>query len=106
MAVGTDRPEHSDADARHGHRDVLTRKEAAALLGISLRQLDRLPIPKSYSVGPRSPRYLRTDVIAFLAQGTACAATTGNRPASSNPLGRHRAHGGGDWLRTRLAALK
>jgi hypothetical protein len=79
------------------------------LLGISQRQLDRLPIPKSYAAGPRSPRYLREDIIAFL-KGAMVAPITIQTTISSNPtpivLGRCKARAGDDWLRARLAALK
>jgi hypothetical protein len=46
--------------------DWMTRKEAAAYLGVSVRQLTNLRLPRSYGAGPRSPRYSRADLIAHL----------------------------------------
>ncbi len=44
---------------------VLTREEVAQLLQVSVKTVDRLPIP-SVLLGPRTRRYLARDVIAFL----------------------------------------
>jgi len=87
--------------------EILTRQQAAALLGISTRQLDRLPIPKSYAVGPRSPRYLRNDVIAFVAD-VASSPPNGDKgvrvSAPQLPVLRRRKEI--NWLRSRLDALE
>lgn len=48
----------------------LTRKEAAELLRISPRHLDRLSLPRSYAAGPRSPRYSRESLAAFMQSAT------------------------------------
>ncbi len=87
--------------------DVLTRQQAAKLLGISLRQLDRLPIPKSYAAGRRSPRYLREDIIAFVKGAVVAPLTIRSNSGFSTPvLSRRKCSAGDNWLRTRLAALK
>lgn len=46
--------------------DVLTPKGVAAMLATSPRQVRRLPIPKVV-LGPRTVRYLRQDVLDYLA---------------------------------------
>ncbi len=46
--------------------EILTRTEAAEYLSISVRQLSRLEIPRHY-IG-RSPRYLKDDLLTYLAQ--------------------------------------
>gem|GEM_PF-6422299 len=77
-------------------------------MGISVRQIDRLPIPRSYAAGERSPRYLREDIIAFI-KGTRVDPVTVRTNIGGNPtpvLSRRKSGTGGDWLRTRLAALK
>lgn len=85
----------------------MTKKQAAKLLGISLRQLDRLRIPKSYAAGPRSPRYLREDIIAFLKGAMVDSVTIRNNVGDFHPaISRRKGSAGGDWLRARLAALK
>jgi hypothetical protein len=48
----------------------LTRKEAAELLRISPRHLDRLPLPRSYAAGPRSPRFARDALQSFMQGAT------------------------------------
>ena len=48
----------------------LTRKEAAELLRISPRHLDRLPLPRSYAAGPRSPRFARDALQTFMQGAT------------------------------------
>ena len=47
-------------------REVLTPKEVADLLTTSPKQVRRLPIPKVV-LGPRTVRYLRQDVLDYLA---------------------------------------
>lgn len=54
----------------------LTREEAATYLRLSRRQLDRLPLPRSYAAGPRSPRYNRADLDVFMASGTVTPTST------------------------------
>jgi hypothetical protein len=46
---------------------ALSRAEAAAYLGVSVKSLDRLLLPRSY-VSPRRPVYLPEDLDAHLAQ--------------------------------------
>jgi len=47
--------------------EVMTRAEAAAFLRVSLRTLDRLPVPR-VKLGHRTVRFLRADLVAYLAQ--------------------------------------
>lgn len=44
---------------------VLTPKEVAEMLSTSSKQVRRLPIPKAV-LGPRTVRYLRSDVLEYL----------------------------------------
>jgi len=89
------------------HSEIMTKKQAATLLGISVRQIDRLPIPRSYAAGERSPRYLREDIIAFIKGARVDPVTVRTNVGGSKPvLSRRKSGAGGDWLRTRLAALK
>lgn len=62
----------------------LTREEAASYLRISVRQLDRLPIPRSLAAGSRSPRYERGELDRFM-QTTVQAPA---EPAAAVPPGR------------------
>ena len=105
-SVGVDGLDHGEST--NTYSDVLTRRQAAMLLGISQRQLDRLHIPKSYAAGPRSPRYLREDIIAFLKGAMVAPITVQNTVGSNSTpvVGRRKTSAGGDWLRARLAALK
>jgi len=48
-------------------QEVMTRQEAAAYLRLSLRTMDRLPIPR-VKLGHRTVRFLRADLDAYLAQ--------------------------------------
>lgn len=48
----------------------LTRKEAAELLRISPRHLDRLPLSRGYAAGPRSPRFARGALQSFMQGAT------------------------------------
>ena len=87
--------------------EILTKKQAAELLKTSTRQLDRLPIRKSYAIGPRSPRYFRDEIIAFMQLGMrepfTARTALGKIPSVSR---RGRGGSGAEWLRARLAALK
>lgn len=60
---------------------VLTRLEAAVFLRVSLRTMDRLPVPR-VKLGHRTVRYLRADLEAYLAEHRevdAPVASTGRR---------------------------
>lgn len=51
---------------------VLTREQLAAALGVSPDTVERNgAIPVSYALGPRSPRYIWGDVVAWIRQGKA-----------------------------------
>lgn len=87
--------------------EVLSRVEAADYLRVSVRQLDRLDLPKSY-IG-RSPRFFKSDLVAFL-EGSKVIPSQIASPACNlvaRPvLKRRKGSSGGDWLRSRLAALQ
>lgn len=87
--------------------DILTKKQAAEMIGISVRQLDRLPIPKSYAAGPRSPRYLRHDIIHFIQSAMVEPVPGHSKFSNVRPiLSRRKGIVRDDWLRSRLAAIQ
>ena len=47
------------------HNDIMTRAEVAAFLRIKPRQVERLGVP-CLSIGERTKRYLRSDVMAWM----------------------------------------
>ncbi|MBF0335699.1 MAG: hypothetical protein HQL40_19000 [Alphaproteobacteria bacterium] len=84
--------------------EILTRREAADLMRVSTRQLDRLPIRKSYAAGLRSPRYLKEDLLEFI---IAAASGQTTQPSNSRTDNRKLAKcKRAEWLRARLSALK
>lgn len=87
--------------------ELLTREEAASYLKVSVRTLDRLPLPRYY-VG-RLPRYSMCDLGAYLS-GTRTEPqplARGNVVVMPRSPSRSRQNAGnGDWLKSRLAALK
>ncbi len=51
---------------------VMTREQVAAALGVSPDTVERNGgMPVSYALGPRSPRYVWGDVVAWIRQGRA-----------------------------------
>lgn len=86
-----------------GAGEVLSRREAAAFLRVSVRTLDRLELPRVY-VG-RSPKYLRDDLLRFLA-GRRVEPAAGGEPAKRSPrLSPRPGKASQDWLRSRLDSL-
>jgi excisionase family DNA binding protein len=51
------------------HHQLLTTQQVARLLGVSARQVLRLPIPQ-VRLGYRTIRYRRADVVAFIEKST------------------------------------
>ena len=60
LAFVAPRPAPAAAD------EILTREETAAWLKVRPRQLDRLGVPYLDLGSPKSRRYLRSDVLAWL----------------------------------------
>ena len=86
----------------------LTREETASYLRVSLRQLDRLPLPRSTAVGTRSPRFARTDLEAFLRASVVTPVATVPtssmpRPQSRPVIGAVIATNGREWARAMRA---
>jgi hypothetical protein len=51
---------------------IMTREQVAAALGVSPDTVERNgAIPVSYALGPRTPRYLWGDVVAWMRQSSA-----------------------------------
>jgi hypothetical protein len=51
---------------------ILTREQLAGALGVSPDTVERHgAIPVSYALGPRSPRYIWGDVVAWMRQASA-----------------------------------
>ena len=85
----------------------LNREDSARLLRVSLRQLDRLPIPRSYALGPRSPRYALADLIAFMQLGVrVCERPSAPSASKAIVKSKARASADADWLKSRLSSLK
>src|SRR5690606_15212341 len=66
--------------------ELLTRAEVAALLRISVRQVDRLRLPRTILAGSRSPRFRRADIERAIAGAVVAPAdleeSEGHRPVS------------------------
>ncbi len=85
----------------------LTPREAAVYLRISRRNFDRLKIPR-HVLGTRTPRFLRTDLDAYMASRRVEPITLA--PLRAAPLARMPAHSvrsnsGSDWRERKLAEL-
>jgi hypothetical protein len=50
---------------------VLTQPQLAEALGTSVDSIARSSIPVSYALGPKSPRYVWGDVVAWIRKGIA-----------------------------------
>lgn len=83
--------------------EVLSRREAAEFLRVSLRTLDRLKIPRTY-IG-RSPRYLRDDLLQFLLDRRTEAAADAPAQKPAPRLSVRPGKNSRDWLRSRLDSL-
>lgn len=84
-------------------REVLSRKEAAEFLRVSVRTLDRLAIPRTY-VG-RSPKYLRDDLMEFLLARRVEGPIDTPKPKPAPRLSARPDNSARDWLRSRLDSL-
>lgn len=85
--------------------EILTRQEAAEFLRISVRQLDRLKLPRFY-IG-RLSRYSKATLHAFIDEQTVTPHPNGNLSKSNaSVIKSHRQDDGKSWLRSRLDELK
>ncbi len=79
----------------------LTPKEAAAYLRISRRNFDRLTIPR-HLLGTRTPRFLRTDLDAYMASRRVEPVTLAPLRVASLSV---RAKSGSEWRDRKLAEI-
>jgi hypothetical protein len=83
----------------------LTPKEAAAYLRTSRRNFDRLKIAR-HIIGMRTPRFLKTDLDAYMASRRVEPITLAPlraAPLSYTPINYVRSKSGSDWRKRKLA---